>query len=96
MSIILIFQGINKELAYSIKGGDEKFSIDSNGNVIVNGSLDREKKDTFHFEVVASSRCLVGLKKFEILERGKAMKNLLLVVISDLSCFSCLHCSFFF
>ena len=54
MSIVFIFQGINKELTYSIKGGDEKFSIDSNGNVIINGSLDREKRDIFHLEVIAS------------------------------------------
>eukprot|EP00794_Sanderia_malayensis_P016681 gene16681-18374_t len=45
--------GVNKLVTYSIKSTDGKFRIDSKGNVIVNGSLDREVKDTYVFEVEA-------------------------------------------
>lgn len=81
---------MNKELAYNINGGEGKFDIDSYGFVVVNGSLDREIKETYTFQVMRSSFSSNSLR-FNVLISFLALVlliyQLFLVVIMFINCF---------
>ena len=48
----MIFQGNNSVLVYFIENGtDLPYTIDSKGQIKVNGPIDREVQDIYRFEV---------------------------------------------
>ena len=58
-------QGVNSRITYSIVGGDGKFRVTSQGNIVVNENLDFEMKQQYQFQVKNPQFKSSGLYKQE-------------------------------